>query len=82
MTWRRADLGELPERGQIISVVRYTEAGGVSVVERLHVASVIEGTDHVIFGPSLPFNSDERIELPGQPDEFNGPVAILWKGTA
>ena len=80
--WRRADLGDAPEPGQIISMVVYDSDGTkVTVYERFQVACVL-APDHIrVYGASLPFLSDERLKPPGKPDNPIGPTMILWRET-
>lgn len=79
--WHRADHGDLPEPGSIISMVRYPVGDhSVQVTKRMAVAVVLGGAGR-FYGPMLPFVSDEDVELPGRPDDAVGPAAIYWKET-
>lgn len=81
--WRRADLGDVPERGQIVSLVRYPadrRDTSVKVYERMRVEVVLEKPTVKVLGPSLPFEDDARVDLPGRPDgEACGSEFILWR---
>lgn len=79
--WRRADLGDMPEQGQIITLVRFSGARGdmsVKVYERMRVEVIF--TDPVrILGPGLPFEDGGRVELPERPEGSAGQDMILWR---
>lgn len=78
MTWHRADEGDLPVRGQVISMVDYPESGGVKVWGRLRVEVVLTSPRPSIYGASLPFNHGDSVDLPGRPENHFG-RALFWK---
>lgn len=77
--WRRADQGDMPPVGQIISVVVFNAADqSYEVIERLRVEVVMAGK---FYGPSLPFEGNERVVVPERPEEIAGEQAIMWTET-
>lgn len=80
--WHRADQGDLPERGMIISLVRWPadpKDTAVKVYERMRVEVVFSDPVVKVLGPGLPFEDDLRVELPERPDNPAGQEIIMWK---
>lgn len=78
--WRRADQGDLPEPGDTIAIVSWKSNDSTVVVkERVRVEVVYAEPRFRIFGPSLPFETDERVVLPPRPDNPEGGEIIMWK---
>jgi hypothetical protein len=79
--WRRADLGDLPAVGQTITLVEYSaEDTSVKVWAKMVVEVVLDQGGRVrVYGPTM--QAPERLDdaLPGRPEEFNGPKALLWR---
>lgn len=78
--WRRADHGEVPEVGQIISSVVYPADTQASVIVygKMRVEAVMHGASGVVIvGPNL---ANERVEdLPGRPKDIVGKRGIFWR---
>lgn len=83
LRWRRADLGDMPERGQIISLVVWSadpRDTTVKIYERMRVEIVFTEPKARILGPGLPFEMIERFEMPERPAEPGfGPEIMLWR---
>ena len=78
--WRRADLGDPPVVGDIITLVEYRiEDSTVKVWDRLQVEIVMgEGGAVRVYGATSHVERRLR-DLPDRPVEFAGPKALLWK---
>lgn len=79
--WRRADLGDVPEVGQAITLVEFTAGDStVKVWAKMMVEVVLEKAGRVgIYGATMQTPDRLGEELPGRPEKFNGPKAMLWK---
>lgn len=80
--WRRADQGDLPERGQIITLVKFSSdprVTNVKVYERMRVEVILEKPTVKVLGPTLPFVDSLPIDLPERPDNPSGPTMLLWR---
>ncbi len=86
LRWRRADLGDLPERGQIVTLVRFPSDRRdttMKVWERMRVEVILTKPSVRIMGPGLPFVDELPLELPARPeDEPGGTEYILWRERA
>lgn len=79
--WRRADLGDLPERGTIVALVKYPadkRDTSVKFYERMRVEVVFDDPVRVM-GPGLPFEDALPLDLPGRPEDGIGQEIIMWK---
>lgn len=78
--WRRADHGDLPERGSLIQAVVYRadDEASVTLYPKMR-ADVVMNSGHgaLVLGPIL---STEPIpDLPGRPDDIIGRRGFFWR---
>lgn len=82
MTWRRSDLGDVPEPESVISMIVFSDREGMAPVTqyaRFRVATVLtrRGVPR-IYGAGLQPQGD--IDWPSRPDNIVG-QAVLWRYT-
>lgn len=77
--WHRADQGDLPEQGQIITMLEFApETAGVKIWGRMRVEVVLDGTRPGVYGATLPSRADVTENLPERPAEVFGKV-LMWR---
>jgi hypothetical protein len=79
VTWRRADLGDLPEVGdEIVAFIYRRDDHSVTVYPRMRVDIVLAPN---VYGAALPALTAIEFEYSTRPeqDSFIGPKAMLWR---
>ena len=77
LKWRRADLGDVPERGDVISMVIFEMDGGLRVWPAMRCEVVMEMPKVAIHGPGIE-GSLIDFEIPKRPAGVLGKV-IMWR---
>lgn len=81
VTWKRADLGDLPDVGSEIQAVMYPadSAGSLIVYARMRADVVTENAMGVqVLGPSLP-TTQAIGDIPDRPNNIVGRRGIFWR---
>lgn len=76
--WIRLTPETLPERGMVVSTVRYPEQGHVRIMERMRV-EIVFADPPGIYGPGLPFVQTVHDDLPGRPDDEPFGTVTFWR---
>jgi hypothetical protein len=77
--WHRADQGDLPQVGAVISMVVWRAKDSTVVIKERMRVEVVYADPLLIAGPSLPFERDDRVVLPERPDNPEGGTITMWR---